>query len=75
MYYESEREKEELSGSPYPGFEVQIARECIVCGNEMIIYGGHVSTDGSDLICSDCKKAILWAKEKMKEEGGKEKKE
>lgn len=45
------------------GTELCITSQCIICGEEIRMVNGRV-----DYICPDCKKAILWAKEKMKEE-------
>lgn len=41
----------------------EVTSQCIICGEEIRMVNGRV-----DYICPDCKKAILWAKEKMKEE-------
>ena len=45
------------------GAELHITCRCIICGEEIRMVNGSV-----DYICPDCKKAILWAKKKMKEE-------
>lgn len=45
------------------GTELHITCKCIICGEEIRMVNGSV-----DYICPDCKKAILWAKKKMKEE-------
>lgn len=49
--------------------DYQIAIHCMICGKE-VVRAKHIPVSISEQIqvCDDCKKAIAWAKEKMKEE-------
>lgn len=48
--------------------DYQIAIHCMICGKE-VVRTKHIPVSISELIkvCDDCKEAIAWAKEKMKE--------
>lgn len=48
--------------------DYQIAIHCMICGKE-VVRTKHIPVSTSELVkvCDDCKKAIAWAKENMKE--------
>lgn len=43
--------------------EPEYATPCLICGNTVTFYG-H---DPRPKVCNECKQAIAWAKEQMKE--------
>ena len=49
--------------------DYQFAIHCMICGKE-VVRTAHPPVSVSELIkvCDDCKKAIAWAKENMKED-------
>lgn len=53
---------------PFNPNDYQIATHCVVCGKEVVIPN-DLPFDVADkiMVCDDCKKAIAWAKENMKE--------
>lgn len=55
---------------PFNPNDYQIAIHCMICGKE-VVRTNRLPVDVAELIkvCDDCKKAIAWAKEKMKEKG------
>lgn len=54
---------------PFNPDDYQVAIHCMICGKE-VFRTKYIPVSTSELIhvCDDCKKAITWAKEKMKEE-------
>ena len=53
---------------PFNPNDYQIAIRCMICGKE-VVRTNRLPVDVAELIkvCDDCKKAIAWAKENMKE--------
>ena len=54
---------------PFNPNDYQIAIHCMICGKE-VVMANYPPFDVAELIkvCDDCKKAIAWAKENMKED-------
>lgn len=54
---------------PFNPDDYQVALHCMICGKE-VFRTKYIPVSTSELIqvCDDCKKAIAWAKEHMKEE-------
>lgn len=53
---------------PFNLDDYEFAIHCILCGKEVIRSKcAPVSMTETVMVCDDCKKAIAWAKEKMKE--------
>lgn len=61
--------RETTATLPFGPKNYQIAIHCMICGKE-VVRTNRLPVDVAELIkvCDDCKKAIAWAKENMKEE-------
>lgn len=61
--------REATTTIPFNPDDYQVAIHCVICGKE-VFRTKYIPASTSELIqvCDDCKKAIAWAKENMKEE-------
>ena len=51
---------------PFNPNDYQITTHCVICGKEVVSTANTSTLAEQIKVCDDCKKAIAWAKEKMK---------